>query len=523
MALAVVSKGIGSTTDNFETDLGPFSCASGSTLVVFYLVPSGEIISAVTWNGHALTQVDGVDVSSFLSVWKLENTPAESGFFAATTEGNDDVQLAGAYEVTGAGTSPAVDVSTTNSGTGTTPSTGTTAATAQANEVALACVVTMGPSSDDVGAWSGGYVALDRVGVSNFDSYTMSTAYLVLAATGAQSASKSGISQSRPWVGAIVTVKGAAAAPSADVADSSQIVGSTIFGDDRAAASRQRARGARSRTRARVLSGVSLAGYETYERSTSDGCPVECYLFTSGATAYRYTSADEPIVLSTGTYAPTVVIRDGADFSAEDTTGNITVRIPRNDPVALLGVAYVPPSPVTLTVYRKHRGDPETIVYWQGRVVSWAFDGPECSLTCAPISQVFRRRVPSILFESQCNWALYGSGCTVAKVSFKDSGTVSAVDGVTVRAVVFGTRPAGWYTNGWVELASGERRFVVDHVGDAVTIMSAFSSLSVGAAVDAYAGCDRTEAVCAAKFNNLVNHLGFPRIPTRNPFGGSIT
>jgi len=278
------------------------------------------------------------------------------------------------------------------------------------------------------------------------------------------------------------------------------------------------------RTSTRVASGfVMTAGYETFERSLAEGCPVECYRFVSGATEFRYTSADETITLATGAYAPEVVVRDSADFSQEDTAGNITVRLGRSNPVALLGVSYVPPTPVFLTIYRKHRGDPETIIHWQGRVVSWSFNGPEATLTCAPISQIFRRRVPAIAFESQCNWHLYGPGCTVAKASFKDSGTVSAVSGVNVNSAVAATRASGWFRNGWLEIATGERRFIVDHVGDLIVLMNKLPALAVGTAIDLYAGCDRTEAVCSSKFSNLVNHLGFPRVPTRNPYGGAIS
>lgn len=267
-------------------------------------------------------------------------------------------------------------------------------------------------------------------------------------------------------------------------------------------------------------------GYDALEQSQYLGEPVEAYRFTSGATEYRYTSADVDLVVAGATYTRETIARDAIDYSNEDNSATISVRLPRTNPVGALFTSYLPPAPVALTIFRKHRGDPEVVVRFVGRVLSWGLEGPAVVLTCAPISQMLRRKVPMLVFQSHCNWPLYSPGCTVARASFKVSGTVTEATGPLLRAAVFATKPDGWFRNGWVEVTSGgqlgQRRFVVQHVGDAVTLMNPFTGSVVGATVDGFAGCDRTEATCAAKFSNLVNHMGWPRIPTRNPFGASI-
>jgi hypothetical protein len=45
----------------------------------------------------------------------------------------------------------------------------------------------------------------------------------------------------------------------------------------------------------------------------------------------------------------------------------------------------------------------------------------------------------------------------------------------------------------------------------------------VGDNVTLTAGCDRTRATCVAKFNNLANFMGFPYIPTKNPYSSGLT
>lgn len=267
---------------------------------------------------------------------------------------------------------------------------------------------------------------------------------------------------------------------------------------------------------------LGYASFETGQGFGVVGIPVECYKWQLGATTWRHTSADRDQVLSDGTFTPETITRDAMDFSQEDSAQNLSVRVSRLHAVAQLFRSYNPVTPVTLTIYRKHRSDPEEIIIFSGKVVSCNFEGPEAILVCAPVSHAFRRHVPSTLYQPLCNWALFGMGCGLDKNSFKLSGFVTAVGATSVRATVFASQADGWLNNGWAELASGERRFIVSHVGDAIVLGSAFSSLPLGTAIDAYAGCDLSETVCRVKFNNLVNHLGFPRVPTRNPFDGSI-
>lgn len=164
---------------------------------------------------------------------------------------------------------------------------------------------------------------------------------------------------------------------------------------------------------------------------------------------------------------------------------------------------------------------PEVIIEFVGEITGWSFEGSQVALTCAPISQGLGRLIPMLRYQSQCNWALFSPGCTLDPDDFKVTATLDTVDGVTLTDTTFAGKPDGWFTNGWVQRSNGERRFIVNHAGDTLTLMNRFpTDLVAGETVDAFAGCQRTEAECATKFNNLANHLGFARIPSRNPHGG---
>lgn len=286
------------------------------------------------------------------------------------------------------------------------------------------------------------------------------------------------------------------------------------------------------RSRRRVARAIShgevssSGGFGAYEAAQGPGLmsePVEGFKFEQGANVWRLTSADRSITFLDGTFDPVAISRGELDFSQEDTAQTLAIQLPADHPVALLFIAYNPATPVTITAWRRHRPDEdEVVIFPAGQIISWNFEGAVATLTCAPVSNSFRRRVPALVFQSHCNWALYGPGCGLDKNTFKSSGFVTAYSGTAVRAAAFALKPDGWFVNGWAELANLERRYIIGHVGDTLTLQVPFSALAIGQAIDAFAGCQRTEDVCEQKFNNLVHHLGFPRIPTRNPYAGSV-
>ena len=242
-----------------------------------------------------------------------------------------------------------------------------------------------------------------------------------------------------------------------------------------------------------------------------------------GSTIYRWTSGDSIVNLDIPgdgalNYVPEPIERSQAEFSNEDQAGTITVTVSRFNPIGQMFMAFNPPSPVSLSIYRQHLGDIQAVLIFVGKVVAATFDGSDVQLSCAPMTAIFKRNIPRLMYQRECNWALYGPGCTVNKELFKDAGVVTGISGRTVSADVFGTRADGWYKGGWAELGDGTKRYITAHVGTIITLQSPFFGLAAGATIFAFAGCDRSEATCLTKFNNLVNHLGFQRLPTRNPF-----
>jgi uncharacterized phage protein (TIGR02218 family) len=258
--------------------------------------------------------------------------------------------------------------------------------------------------------------------------------------------------------------------------------------------------------------------YNAQEISQRSGAPIELYRFAMGSVrVFTITSSDAAVIYLSETYVPDAVSRGAFANTGEDEQGSLVVKLPRTSPVAQFFIGYSPEPPMTLTLYRKHRSDPEA-VRLSFTVGSAIFKGGEVQLTCLPVFEALRNYLPRNTCQPQCNWALYSAECGVTTSAFTVTGAVNLVSADTVQVTAFSSKPSGWLNNGWIERASGERRFVLAHAGAIVTLLSPFIDLAVGEVVTGFAGCDRTESDCLNKFNNAERFLGWPRVPTKNPF-----
>ena len=263
--------------------------------------------------------------------------------------------------------------------------------------------------------------------------------------------------------------------------------------------------------------------FDTVEQSAYGGAPAEFFHFVMGSTHWRLTSCDaERTVLdpTLNLYTSAEISRTEAQFSGEDSSGDIGVTLPRDHAIAQLFRIYTPPKPISLVVYALHRSDTadELRIVFTGDVASCDFLDVEgkARLNCYSASGKLRRMVPGIAFTPRCNLVWGSPRCGVNIETYREAADLTAVDGVNLEADVFGTHPDGYWQNGWVERSNGEARTITSHVGTAVVIAAPFIGLEAGETVSVLPGCQHTEAACTA-FNNLVNALVWPRIPTRNP------
>lgn len=259
--------------------------------------------------------------------------------------------------------------------------------------------------------------------------------------------------------------------------------------------------------------------YDLEEKSRFDARPVECYFFELGTSSWSYTSAEESVTIPgwEDPFLPAPIIAERQEHGAEDAAGGIVLTVPRTLECIADFVAYAPPTRVSLILIQAHRNAlSEYKTPFRGAIVGVEWEDALAKLRCQPIIHEFGRVVPRISYQRQCNWSLYSAGCGVNASAFDQQGVVTSILGSVISATAWGGYDDGWFNAGFA-LWGSQRRFIVAHVGQALTLMNPFNGLEVGLTVTAYAGCDLTETTCDQKFDNRDRHLGFARVPYRNP------
>lgn len=257
------------------------------------------------------------------------------------------------------------------------------------------------------------------------------------------------------------------------------------------------------------------------------GTPAELYEFRRGISAtYRMTSHDADIVFLTNTFSTTTIKRTSDEQSQEMERNSMKVSISREELVALNFIQFPTTEITTLTVWRQHIDDTDNqfTVVWQGRLLAAEFKGSMCELTCEPIFTSLKRPGLRRSFSAQCPHILYGGQCLVNNQTFRVDGILATVSGLTINSLDWNTFAAGYFAGGYLFFNNVEYRTVRESAADGTFIMNApfGSEVIVGSTVQAFPGCLHSMSDCDTKFANIVNYGGFPHIPPKNPFGGTI-
>lgn len=270
--------------------------------------------------------------------------------------------------------------------------------------------------------------------------------------------------------------------------------------------------------------------YIIEETSAFRGAPVELFHFRTDDALENWarTTGDEPFTDGLLNYELSPIKRSGVRSSAGESQGPMTVELPIDDPLVAKFISYLPERQILLTVYRTHVFDSisEKVAVFIGTVNSCSYDSEKATLSCQPATNATSRNVPWQSCKALCNWGLYQQGCGVLKATFEQVFPTGPnfVDGLTVTDPILSGYSDGWFTNGYVEVQSTrETRFIVSHIGDSISLIAPFTTSPAGQPTRFYPGCNRTEATCRDKFDNIENYLGFDRVPTENPFNTSFS
>lgn len=278
--------------------------------------------------------------------------------------------------------------------------------------------------------------------------------------------------------------------------------------------------------------------------TSSASQPIEYLTFKNGSELWYYTNSNITEQIGARSFAPLAYTRTEPVFSKDSSDGQIKFTIPSNIPIVEF-YETLPSSKISsVKIERVNRNDPDlgVQIFWQGTVASVKRDGDFATILAVPPTQL-PAQIPRYTYSALCNWFLFQDRCGLTRENWRHVGpvvtigatpntNVITVTGLRDQAAVladsispsYGTAQEidDYWLGGYAENADGEKRAIygtdVDGVPDRIRLLQPFRSLAVTDTVTVYAGCDRTRATCAAKFNNQLAHGGFPDIPILNPF-----
>lgn len=281
--------------------------------------------------------------------------------------------------------------------------------------------------------------------------------------------------------------------------------------------------------------------YNDKEISVDEGSPFFLYEFNTEVNgvsrSYYYTGHSEIIDWGGYTWEPLPIKHGEIKQSSEMSKNSTNITLPLDNEFSLLFKGWSPDKVVTVNIRRGHFGEPDTLIYWKGRVSSHKIKDYLLELQAESIFTSLRNSGARARFQRTCRHALYSKGCNVDKSLFAVVGKVSDVQALVLTIPEASTKTSGWFDQGFIEFSDGSTRMIVSHVGDQITINRpsrfisdnfaqvgyglSYGKFYGGMSATLYPGCDRTLTTCRDKFNNLNNQGGFKWIPTKNPMGGS--
>lgn len=266
------------------------------------------------------------------------------------------------------------------------------------------------------------------------------------------------------------------------------------------------------------------------ENSIFGGRPITLYEFQRGTQRWSYTSADRDQEFQTRTFTKIAITDDGLHRTGEASADTLTVRVPYNNPIALMFRGAPPAAEVFLTIYDLHQGESDYRVGWTGSIQGVRYPSPaRAEVLCLSQGATMDRPGLWLGWERACPYDVYGPivagvGCGVSPALYAVEATVLSMTTSAISSGTFDAQPDGYFDGGYVEWPIGggetERRGIVRHVGSELTLLGGTDGIDVGQGITAFPGCPKTIDVCDSRFGNSEQHGGVPHLPGKSPFDG---
>lgn len=261
------------------------------------------------------------------------------------------------------------------------------------------------------------------------------------------------------------------------------------------------------------------------EASVHDAEPIECYEFVGSYQTYRYTSSDLTVIVNGQTFVPLAMKRSNIKVGTyEDDQTQLEVELPISCSLVKDYGFQVTPPRLLLNLYRVHRGTDfatDWAIVWKGLVSNCAVTNNKAKLLIPSVfGAAMSGSIPSVYYQTPCNHVLFDFGCKIPRAANMITTTITAISGNNVELADNGGKPDGFFIGGEVaDIEHNDRRMIIGHAGNNLTVNYPFSNLKIGANVEVTRGCDHGFSTdCKLKYDNQINFGGTPFIPIVNIF-----
>lgn len=268
--------------------------------------------------------------------------------------------------------------------------------------------------------------------------------------------------------------------------------------------------------------------YDSYDFSTQDGAPIECYKFTGPGITRRYTDADELVTVNGEDYEPLAGLsRTTVEIgSVIDSKMTIDINLPVTCDLAEEFALLKNKDSLNVEIRSVHRGTDFATNWkmeWQGYTLFYTTSGRLTTVqTGTAIQAAIQSRANLVYFQTICNHTLYDERCKVLKTDHTTTAIVTVIDGNEVTVDDDGVNNNDLRAGEMVNVRTGERRFVLGNSLNVIDVGFPFDDLVIGDEVQLIKGCIHSFSECNIKFANLDNFGGFVYVPTKNPFEGGL-
>ena len=243
---------------------------------------------------------------------------------------------------------------------------------------------------------------------------------------------------------------------------------------------------------------------------------INMYKVTVGLQSWHYTSGEFDVNTGLHDYLAVPLKRTDLTFDLKQTEVTLTVPADLAPFDMFKYVAPLLPFTVEIMSY------PSLVSSYIGNVVKVSFDAATnvAKVTLGSVKSLEDSVAPSRTFSVTCSYELFSEPCGLIANAFKTSVPIAdiIVSELTMTADAFGTHGDHYYHGGYIMTSTGESQYIVEQIGNTITLLGGIVTINDVTNVDIFPGCNKGHMTCNDKFANQPNFGGYPFIPYINIF-----